>query len=1130
MRGLAFPSNSISDRESFQDDGTPGSNIDIPLDPALGGPEPQAELQSTQEITDVQNLQIQPLPELPQNFPSTTIPYLNQYDQGPQGDPFAPPTAFFPPPALLDETHVQIPKPVKRKKKPKREEECGFCQGNDSKNKHGEAEQMLSCDVCGRSGHASCMELESPNLEMLRSYPWKCIECKNCEICMEKGDDNRILFCDCCDRGWHMDCLDPPLEEPPTGRWSCPQCPPVDEFEVEDQGPEEDDMVDDTNSTDEPIRGASVASTSCSHVPPPQPRKRPKTKRGRARRPRFRPDSELEEPELEVRTPARRGRPPKVATQSPKKRNGRLILEDSEDEDVLQSSSRQSKRIRISAPSIPRVRLRLGKGKEREDEESKGMFDDFLGEMERDTTSTTITNVDLQRFQRSRDIAEANLAPPAPPSHAHVSEPPDTPIAGPSSRPLRSATHHYTPANIPSASPAVSSPGPSTNPLATSPTLRIRSIRFGPYEIKTWYDAPFPEEYANIPDGRLWICEFCLKYMKGKFGAVRHRTKCKARHPPGDEIYRDGAISIFEVDGRKNKIYCQNLCLLSKMYLDHKSLFYDVEPFLFYVMTEVDDVGARFVGYFSKEKRSPKDYNVSCIMTLPVRQRKGWGNLLIDFSYLLSKKEKRTGSPEKPLSGLGTLGYKNYWTLSLMRYLETAPDGPLLEDISAATSMTIEDIYNTLVQQDMITHSPASPPPVRPSPGQSIKYPKGRRSGIARRHLQRTQTNDKPAEETPNGPFVPPAHYKIHWDRDRVSQYLATWEVKGYLTLKPEKLKWSPFFSNHTKKTEALQATDTDKLAMASKLAHQEQGIGSAPDIVADPAVTADGSAEGTPLSLFDDDDFVQAPGRQKMEEDATEVDREGTTESERHELPNGNGKHLSESNRLFTPTPEPAASEDQLFTPPPNSESPSVELNGANGIGASKSVQNEVGVLKDITSRKPLDNGSAARETPPVVVKRGRGRPRKTGQQRQWEQEQQQDMVELKTKGRPITRSKKQTEASPMKLSTTRRRRMAMSSSPEFDTTPVGRVNGLLSTGEQVHRATEDQMVDVKVEDLGTPSTVQESRHSFPSDVTVKGSDEPVKAANGDMDVVMTFDQEGNVADSDPDADGDYDMEIGEV
>jgi hypothetical protein len=33
-----------------------------------------------------------------------------------------------------------------------------------------------------------------------------------------------------------------------------------------------------------------------------------------------------------------------------------------------------------------------------------------------------------------------------------------------------------------------------------------------------------------------------------------YQLKCKVRHPPGDEIYRDGAISIFEVDGRKNKV------------------------------------------------------------------------------------------------------------------------------------------------------------------------------------------------------------------------------------------------------------------------------------------------------------------------------------------------------------------------------------------------------------------------------------------------------------------------------------------------------------------------------------------------------------------------------------------------
>lgn len=88
------------------------------------------------------------------------------------------------------------------------------------------------------------------------------------------------------------------------------------------------------------------------------------------------------------------------------------------------------------------------------------------------------------------------------------------------------------------------------------------------------------------------------------------------------------------------------------MFLESKTLYYDVEPFLFYVMTEVDDLGARFVGYFSKEKRSMEN-NVSCIMTLPVRQRKGWGQLLIDFSQscrlVMTTYEKQLTAPRLPL-------------------------------------------------------------------------------------------------------------------------------------------------------------------------------------------------------------------------------------------------------------------------------------------------------------------------------------------------------------------------------------------------------------------------------------------------------------------------------------------------
>ena len=57
---------------------------------------------------------------------------------------------------------------------------------------------------------------------------------------------------------------------------------------------------------------------------------------------------------------------------------------------------------------------------------------------------------------------------------------------------------------------------------------------------------------------------------------------------------------MFEVDGRDHKVYCQNLCLLAKLFLDHKTLYFDVEPFLFYVMTEYDSTGCHLIGYFSK--------------------------------------------------------------------------------------------------------------------------------------------------------------------------------------------------------------------------------------------------------------------------------------------------------------------------------------------------------------------------------------------------------------------------------------------------------------------------------------------------------------------------------------------------
>jgi len=275
------------------------------------------------------------------------------------------------------------------------------------------------------------------------------------------------------------------------------------------------------------------------------------------------------------------------------------------------------------------------------------------------------------------------------------------------------------------------------------PPSKIKCVNFGGFEIETWYAAPYPEEYSR--NKVLYICEFCLKYMNSDFVAWRHKLKCPAKHPPGDEIYRDGSISVFEVDGRKNPVYCQNLCLLAKLFLGSKTLYYDVEPFLFYVMTEYDESGCHFVGYFSKEKRPSSQNNVSCILTLPTHQRKGYGNLLISFSYLLTRVEDKTGSPEKPLSDMGLVSYRNYWRLVLSYELLNQKQPLSIEVLSDRTGMTADDIVAALEGLRALVRDPV------------------------------TKT------------------YALRLDHDYFQQCIDDWEAKQYVTINSKALVWTPY-------------------------------------------------------------------------------------------------------------------------------------------------------------------------------------------------------------------------------------------------------------------------------------------------------------------------------------------------
>lgn len=174
-----------------------------------------------------------------------------------------------------------------------------------------------------------------------------------------------------------------------------------------------------------------------------------------------------------------------------------------------------------------------------EPEEQKDPFGGILNDEEGSTLATRISDADRRAFENSRKVADAKLG-----ALNHVREPfrersatPSTEASGSTSKtqpqtPIRSFTQgrllrDRLLASIPHSVASPLRPPPTeTDSLTSIPQAfvseKIKTIRFGEYDIDTWYSAPYPEEYARVPDGRLWLCEFCLKYMKSGFVAERH--------------------------------------------------------------------------------------------------------------------------------------------------------------------------------------------------------------------------------------------------------------------------------------------------------------------------------------------------------------------------------------------------------------------------------------------------------------------------------------------------------------------------------------------------------------------------------------------------------------------------------
>ena len=153
-------------------------------------------------------------------------------------------------------------------------------------------------------------------------------------------------------------------------------------------------------------------------------------------------------------------------------------------------------------------------------------------------------------------------------------------------------------------------------------------------------------------------------------------------------------------------------------------------------------------------------YNLSCIVTLPIYQRKGYGFFLISFSYLLSRRENRLGSPEKPLSDLGLLSYRSYWKTTLaweLLHIIDNGENTSVQDLGRRTGMTDDDVVSGLEGLDALVKDPES--------------------GI----------------------------FAIRVNREKLVERVNTVERKGYLKIKGDLLKWTPYLLGRKEASDMLK-------------------------------------------------------------------------------------------------------------------------------------------------------------------------------------------------------------------------------------------------------------------------------------------------------------------------------------